>query len=461
MVISQSQRRVRSTKPAKSDRHFPESPPSPTTPTDSTGREIIAVVGAGIAGLSAARTLQDRGYSVFVLEARDRLGGRIWTSRLWPEAPVDLGASWIHGLLGNSITALAEQYGLATIKTDLRYPLLFDRTGRQFSRAEQVSIFKAGGKELAKAIHYARCIPGANTSFQSAVDAIAQSLSVEQRRSLAFYLNFLIEYEYAADLADLSAQHWNQDIDVPGEHAIFPNGYSQLVENLAAGLDIRTQQVVEGIAYSGDGVFLQCDRGEFRADRAIVTLPLGVLQSDRVTFDPPLPPQKLDAIQALAMGTFDKLYLRFPYAFWPKESDWWGYVSDVRGEWPQFLNMHNYLGAPVLVGFRAAGYGRWLEAQLDEAIVSSAMRVLRCMFGSDIPAPETWQITRWGQDPFAGGSYTYLPPEASGDTIDQLAEPVGDRLFFAGEATSRPYIATVHGAFLSGQQAAQRIEALV
>jgi monoamine oxidase len=157
------------------------------------------------------------------------------------------------------------------------------------------------------------------------------------------------------------------------------------------------------------------------------------------------------------MGLLNKTYLRFAEAFWPEEPEWLGYIPTRKGEWAEWLNIYAYTGQPILVGFNAGRYGRQIEHLADAEIVSAAMKTLRTLYGAEIPDPEAWLITRWASDPFAWGSYSYLPPGATPAVRATLAEPVAERLFFAGEATAQDYPATVHGALLSGRRAAQQI----
>jgi monoamine oxidase len=186
-------------------------------------------------------------------------------------------------------------------------------------------------------------------------------------------------------------------------------------------------------------------------------LPQGVLKAGYVSFSPPLPEAKLAAIERMRMGILNKVYLRFPRIFWPEEADMLGYIPERKGEWAEWLNIAHYTGQPVLLAFNAADYGRALEDLPDDEIVAAAMATLRTMFGNDIPEPEAALITRWGADIYSHGSYSYMPLGATPDHYDDLAEPLGERVFFAGEATSSDFPATVHGAYLSGLRAAEEI----
>lgn len=159
------------------------------------------------------------------------------------------------------------------------------------------------------------------------------------------------------------------------------------------------------------------------------------------------------------MSVLNKCYLRFPNAFWHPRAHLLGYVNAARGQWSEWLNIYRYTGQPVLVGFNAGNFGEQLETLSDEAITDSAMKVLRTIYGATIPDPTGVRITRWKSDPFTRGSYSHIPPGASGKDYDALAASVDGRLFFAGEATSRIYPGTVHGAWLAGRKAAREITA--
>ena len=137
-----------------------------------------------------------------------------------------------------------------------------------------------------------------------------------------------------------------------------------------------------------------------------------------------------------------------------------GYIPKKKGEWVEFFNLHPITGKPILVGFNAGSYAKSLEDWADEKIVAAAMQTLRTIYGAKVPDPTDYAITRWGSDPFAQGAYSFLATHATDEDYDALAEPMGDRLFFAGEATSRQYAATVHGALLSGWREADRIHNL-
>jgi monoamine oxidase len=156
------------------------------------------------------------------------------------------------------------------------------------------------------------------------------------------------------------------------------------------------------------------------------------------------------------MGLLDKLVLRFPEVFWPK-SHILAFLSDQPDQWPDVFNLQPVCGQPVLAAFKSGRAARADERRTDAELVAGLMRQLRAAFGTSAVEPEAWHVTRWAADPLAGGSYSFLRLGASPEDHDQLAAPVGNKLFFAGEATHRDHSATVHGAYLSGIREARRV----
>lgn len=412
----------------------------------------VIVIGAGMAGLAAANQLTTAGKSVIVIEGRERIGGRTWTDHSL-SVPLDMGASWIHGIKENPLSALADRFGAKRIVTDYESIARYDFNGRALREDESRKVDQSF-ETLMEKVYALQENLDYDIPLQAAIDR-----SLKNRpRTLEYAINTEIEHEYGADVNDLSLFEWDQEGEFNGDDVIFPNGYEQIVNNLSKGLDIRTGTVVKQINYADKTVRVLTERGEFRCQQAIVTLPLGVLKRGSVTFSPALPAQKQKAIARLKMGVLNKLYLKFPTVFWD-DAHLLGYISENKGRWCEWLNLHKYTGQPVLLGFNAGAYGVQIEAQSDEAIVAEAMSVLRRIYGTAIPTPTGWAITRWMSDPFSVGSYSHIPPGASGADYVELSRPVAQRLFFAGEATNRAYPATAHGAYLSGIRAAKEIQA--
>ena len=420
----------------------------------SPGRdERILIIGAGVAGLAAAAELNALGFDdVAILEARDRIGGRLWTDAIGGGIPVDLGASWIHGVDGNPITAIARGNGIAT------HPTNYDNDVVHFHNAQRPS--PSATEALRRFWRLAGRRPDAN--LQSVYEQLLGNapLTAPDRRYLDYLLNTIVEHEHAADLRHLSLESIDGGDAYGGDDAVFPGGYGQVADVLADGVDIRFLEAVTEVDYGGPDIVLTTAAGAtFEATRVVVTVPLGVLKQNLISFRPALPPRKRGAIDGLEMGVLNKTCLLFDDVFWDEDMEVIGYVGARRGQWAETLNLYPYTGHPILMMFNAGAYGARIEGFSDQEIVARALAALASMYGV-IPQPRDALVTRWRSDPWTRGSYSYVPAGSSFQRYAELSEPVGDTLFFAGEATHVEYPSTVHGAFLSGIRAARRIAAL-
>jgi monoamine oxidase len=415
----------------------------------------VVIIGAGIAGLSAAQALTQKGHEVTVLEARKRIGGRIHTSRAWPDLPMDLGASWIHGSKGNPVTELAERAGVRTVPTS------YDSSELRISAALAEAGLRAAGEAWAagvvrKALQRAESSDN-DISLRAAIDQVSlpSQRTPAQSAQLEFHLAGNFEQEYGGAADRLSAWSVEDGKEFGGKDVLFPGGYGQLTDYLARGLDIATNAAVNEVRWGGRGVEAGLSSGQtIRADRVIVTVPLGVLQRGGIRFVPELPAAKRKAIERLGMGLLNKHFLRFEAAFWPPGIDWFELLKHEPGKWSQWVSLAK-TGAPVLLGFTGAATARELGRFDDRDIIADAVAALREMFGSSAPEPVGSQITRWSRDEWALGSYSYNAVGSGRADRQELSRPeAGGALRFAGEACSADYPGTVHGALLSGRAAA-------
>lgn len=418
--------------------------------------EQVLVIGAGIAGLAAAFRLRELGYRVTVLEARTRIGGRILTDRSLG-VPVDLGAAWIQGIEENPITDLATRYKLAMHPSDRGNNVLYDATGARVSN-DDADALDTAFTDLFNSAHDAADAAEGDIAVDDGLNSALTGKLIDAAQQQGFdWERSEIEIETGAPLAMLSLKAYGANEVFDGGNVLFADGYDRIPRELAKGMDVRTGQVVSRVEYGQSGVRVFTNQGEFTADRVLVTVPLGVLKAGRITFAPGLPERKTQAIQRLGMGVLDKVVLRFNRVFWDADADYLNFIAPVRGNWPEFVNLASAVKAPVLVALLGADAARNAEGRGDADLISDAMRVLRVMYGGNVPDPMGALVTRWSTDPFAGGSYVYVPVNVSLAEYDALSEPVSGRLFFAGEATVRNYPATVHGAWYSGLRAAEGI----
>lgn len=423
-------------------------------PTTKRPDEKILIIGAGVSGLSTAESLRNIGFKdITILEARDRLGGRIHTSQHWKDAPVDLGASWIHGTRRNPITRLAKEAGVTMLETDYEDMEMFGPEGRSLSSGDEERLERVT-RLLYKAVN--RTYGSKADSLHQALFKTLRDLSPEERVWAEHLIHSNIELSFAEDSEALDAQALMFGKEFKGTDVLFPQGYFEVFRDRYRPFSILTNHVVQSIDLKGNTVQVLTSQGELQADRVVLTTPLGVLQRGAIAFRPGLSREKQDAISTLGMGCLNKVYLRFPESFWPK-NEAMGYFGSSPGRWSDWLNLQAYQAEPILMAFHSGTIARDMERQSNEEITANAMRVLNRLFGSSIPNPVDTQITRWATDPFSFGSYSALHPGSNRSTVKALRSPINDRLFFAGEATSLDYPSTVHGAYLSGQRVAKEV----
>jgi monoamine oxidase len=430
----------------------------------------VIVVGAGLAGLGAARALASRGIEVVVLEGRDRIGGRTYT-----HDGIDHGAHWIHGTEGNPVTNLARE---------LNIPTLFVGGDSSYSGGwEQLQMFGAGGELLTQeqklnSILLADEIRDELDTLRremvvksdgdiSVRDALARvmknrGLTAEEERTVEWHMALWSRDDCAADDPELSFLWWDDGYQVYGYgDSVFSRGYSALIEQMADGLDIRLSHSVTGVDYGGppgSPVEVHTQRESFTADAVVITLPLGVLKTGAVQFTPQLPVEKQRAISALGMGNLAKLALTFREPFWPKDQYVFGYLCREVCDTPtMIINMWKSHRRPTLVMLAGGTLARDLESWPEQKAQAWGMEILRDVFGRDIPEPVAAERTQWSRDPFSCGSYSFVAVGSSPADIDALAAPVEHRVFFAGEATYRHHWAGAHGALASGLREAARL----
>ncbi|SDS96119.1 flavin monoamine oxidase family protein [Microterricola viridarii] len=421
------------------------------------------VIGAGVSGLTAARLLAQAGQRVLVLEARDRVGGRTWTDREGGLA-TDRGASWIHGIDDNPLTHLVAALGMRTVEftvgsyqPDGRPIAYYGPAGERLDD-EQVRAFAADIREadaqLAAAV--AASVPG-ETYLDAIEDALARlGWDAERAERVREFLRHRSEEQYGVWAGDLAA-HGLDDDTVDGDEVVFPDGFDRLAAHLATGLDVRLEHVVTRVEWTPEGVTVRSEQGAFTADRAVVTVPIGVLRSGDLAFEPALPASIARAIDSFQMNDFEKVFLRFPTKFW----DDGVYAIRQQGEasawWHSWYDLTAVHGVPTLLTFAAGPCAIETRDWPTGRIVESVLGALRGLYGDRVETPEHVLITDWRDDPFAQGSYAYLKPGGNVEDHDALASPVAGVLHLAGEATWTEDPATVTAALRSGHRAAENI----
>jgi monoamine oxidase len=415
----------------------------------------IIIIGAGIAGLAAYHHLKEHGMDAMILEARDRCGGRIWTTNKLG-IPLGLGANWIHGNDNNPIAQLATRFHANMSPVDPNDVIIFDRHDKPIPNAK-IQHFNIKFERLLKQAKELACHSEQDMSLLSALSKlipaenfslVEEDLFAKKCRSFEGYLG--------AGCESLSARHWDQDEPWPGDNCFLPSSYQPIINGLQKNCLIQLNTLVKAINTHNDHVEIITENEVFYADAVIVTLPLGILKKNLVSFSPALPDNKQQAIQRLGMGIFNITALKFPTAFWPEKTPAIYFTPSRDLPITIFFNAYRFTQQPILIGYSGGEYARQLEALSDSELIEKTMRGFKSVWGSTIPKPESWINTRWSCDPFSYGSFSYVATGASGTDFETMAEPVANHLFFAGEATSK-HPGTTHGAYLSGIREAEKI----
>ena len=425
----------------------------------------VVVVGAGIAGLTVASALMHAGVECLVLEARDRIGGRLHTVDVGG-SPVDMGGSWIHMPGGNPLSAFARQAGVPCRSADPVPAMVgYDcAEKRRLSRAEAEAVLGLYLEGLPASTGALLAELGPEASMAEAIEMFVDraDLASGPARRARQILYASIEAE-SADLAERQSLRWMwNEVEYGGSYFgdVPAGGYRSIVEAMAAGVDVRLGVEVAEVAISATGVRVaRADGITEEGTHAVVTVPLGVLKRGMPRFSPALPPDRVAAIGRLGFGCFEKVALRFESPFWhdagfahlmifPSDPDeWmvWALGEDSFGGGPVLTFLIFHSAAAALHGASSDETAQWALGLLTEAL------------GRPSPAPTAVAVSSWASDPYSCGAYTPIPPGATPADADLLGEPIGGRLLFAGEHTQSARLVYADGAMTSGIREAMRL----
>ncbi|KAJ8753539.1 hypothetical protein K2173_022780 [Erythroxylum novogranatense] len=434
----------------------------------------VIIVGAGVSGLAAAKTLHDAGINDFlILEALPRIGGRLSKAN-FSGLTVEMGANWIFtgGSVFNPIEDIAKKVNLKTSLND-------------FSNITAHAYKQDGGLYPVKVVDEVNNVADARDEYFSRLSKILSAKSKVKRDVDMSILSAqrlmksppmtpleqVIDY-YHTEFEDgepgrvTSLKHTyprNEFVD-HGEDNNFvadPRGFvvvaqymaKQFLSSVEGDPRLKLNKVVREVIYSKTGVRIKTEDGSvFNAKYAIVSVSLGVLQSKLIEFKPKLPLWKRVAISDFSMAIYTKIFMKFPYKFWPTGpgTEFFLYTHVRRGYYPFWQHLENeYPGSNILFVTVTYEESRRVEQLSDKEVEAEAMEILKKMFGKNIPKPVDILVPRWGMDRFFRGSYSNWPDSYSQHKHDQLGDPVGP-VYFTGEHLSNKYIGYVDGAYLTG-----------
>lgn len=399
----------------------------------------VAVIGAGAAGLSAARRLARAGVAVVVLEARDRIGGRAHTAT-HEDMPLDLGCGWLHSADENVLCAIGREAGFTIDETPPPWrQQAFNLGLTPAEQAEFGEAFNAFDERVAEAARTGDdraashlFIPG--DRWNARMDAISGALN-------------------GAKFAEVSTLDYDAYEDTGVNHRV-TEGYGTLIASLGEDVPVVLNCPVERIDRSGARLTIETARGVIEAKSVILTLPTSVLASETVRFDPPLP-DLIEAAAGAPLGLATKLHMAVDGAEeFPKDSQLWG-----RTDTAQTGGYHlRPFGRPMIEGYFGGDLAWGLEAEGEAAFFDFACSELAHLLGSSFPKRlRVLSTSMWGAEPWSRGAYSHVLPglgDRETGARERLARPIEDRIFIAGEATSRGFYGTAHGAWMEGERAA-------
>lgn len=412
--------------------------------------KTIAVVGAGVAGLAAARHLVDAGHTVTVFEAKDRIGGRVHTSTEFG-FPIEIGANLIHGDQGNPLVELAKEAGIASLAYDFDALRIVKPDGAELagpgdhvleelssaleSAIEQAAVPDKLGRSIADAL-------SADDVFSELAAANGDLADALVRREIAG--------DYGADTDQLSAALYRFGDYYDGEDLLVTNGYGRLVEYLSIGLDIHQDEPVIAVLHGDSGARIETAKGTQAFDVVIVAVPLGVLKSRSIRLEPSLSVPRAEAIGRMGFGALEKAFLLLdkPFDFGAPNA-----CVVAKNPWVNLADLSQLAGKPAVLAYCGGQDARKAISGSDSENRDWLLANVRAAAGDDSLRAAGFRMSRWLTDPWTMGCYSYPHLASRSGDNEVLGGKESASLYFAGEACSA-HFSTVHGALDSGIKAA-------
>jgi monoamine oxidase len=415
-----------------------------TSAIAATGDFDVVIIGAGAAGIAAARRLAGTRARIALIEASGRLGGRCFTDSSTFGVPFDRGAHWIHVPDLNPVTPLATKSGFDV------YPAPSSgrvRIGRRYARTGEMEDYLTATVRANRAIAEA----GRGRQDVACAQALPKDLG-DWQPTIEFVLG---PFGCAKDLAEVSALDFSRSVERNND-MFCREGLGALIAKLADGLPVQLSRPASLIDWSErNRIEIRTAKGLLVARTVIVTVSTGVLMSDKLKFEPELPRRYLDAIEKLRLGSYDHIALELPGNPLVLQRD--ELVFEKAGSARTAAILANISGTALYTIEVAGKFGADLAASGEPEMVSFALDWLTGLYGADVrKAVKRTSATRWNHEPWTLGAFSAAAPGGQWARA-ALAEPVRDRIFFAGEATHETLWGTVGGAWASGERAADAV----
>jgi monoamine oxidase len=409
-----------------------------------SGYTDVVVLGAGAAGIAAARRILAAGRRCVILEASDRIGGRCFTDTRTFGVPYDRGAHWIHMPDINPVAKLAAGAKLDVYPAPAGQKL---RIGRRFAREGEMEDFLSALVRTNRAIGEA----ARGKNDVPCTQALPKDLG-DWRPAIEFVLG---PFGCAKDLAEVSAVDFSKSAERDVD-AFCRQGFGAVVARLGQGLPIQLSTPVTAISWSPRGVLqIETPKGRMEASAVIVTASTGVLAAGRIKFDPPLPRRHVDAIAKLNLGSYDHIALELPGNPLGLQGDDLVFEKATGNRTAALLA--NVAGGSLCLVEVGGRFGAGLAVQGEAAMLDFAIGWLTELYGTDIrKAVQRKHATNWAKEPWALGAFSAAQVGAQG-ARRVLMEPLGTRVYFAGEAAHETLWGTVGGAWESGERAADAV----
>jgi monoamine oxidase len=400
----------------------------------------VAIIGAGAAGIAAARRCAATRARVTIIEGADRIGGRCVTDTTTFGTPFDRGAQWLAAPDVNPVVPLAMKSGLDMVSASSSQRV---RIGKRYARTGEMEDF------LTTSVRASRAITDAGRKQDAAAATAVPNDLGDWQSTIEFMLG---PFSYGRDLADLSTADLARSAE--RDNGLFcRQGLGTLIAKLADGLPVQLSSPVLKIDWSErNKIEIKTAKGYVYARTVIVTVSTGVLAAGRLAFDPELPKRHIEAIDKLRLGSRDRIVLELPGNPLGLQQDELVYERVLSDHTAAILaNIYGSTLCTVEIGGK---FGASLAAAGEPAMVAFALDWLTGLYGADVrKAVRKTTATRWNHDPWTLGAASAAVPGGQW-ARPALAEPVKDRIFFAGEATHETLWGTVGGAWASGERAA-------